>query len=100
MDGDLRDTVDKNTKTYYKLRNNVIQLAIQKFKAASGFECSVGMMELSILSLKTELYDYKLLSDSYKTMAQIFDFQEALITDFFTFRNRKINNNMIDTYME
>ena len=69
-------------KTWYKLRDAVVRLAIEKFESISGFECSVGMMEDLILILKTDLFDYKLLANSYTTMANIFafqnDFQEKL----------------------
>ena len=64
-----------NKKTWYELRNDVIQLAIEKFKSVSGFECSVDMMEHSIKSYKTDLYDYKLLSNSYQIMADLFAYQ-------------------------
>ena len=41
----------------------------------SGFECSVGMIEQSIRTFKTDLFDYKSLADSYKNLAEIFESQ-------------------------
>ena len=46
-------------KTYYKLRDEIMQRSIKSFESVSGFECSVAMMEQSIKSFKTDLYDYK-----------------------------------------
>ena len=78
-------TKNDQKKTWYLLRNDVITLAINKFKDVSGFECLVDMMEQSIQSYKTDLYDYKLLSNSYQIMADLFayqnDFQNNLQKD-------------------
>ena len=52
-------------KTYYKLRDEIMQRSIKSFESVSGFECSVAMMEQSIKSFKTDLYDYKVLDFTY-----------------------------------
>ena len=54
-----RQSIGTEEKTYYKLRNEIMQRSIKSFESVSGFECSVAMMEESIKSFKTDLYDYK-----------------------------------------
>lgn len=53
----------------------VFNYYFQRFKAVSGFECSVGMIEQSIRTFKTDVFDYKSLADSYKNLAEIYNYQ-------------------------
>ena len=53
-------------KTYAYYRNEIQKISIDKFKEASGFECSVEMMEDSIKSFKSDIFDYKLLANAHK----------------------------------
>ena len=65
----------QNNKTWYKLREEVVRHSIDKFKDVSGFECSVGMIEQSIRTFKTDVFDLKSLAKSYKNLAEIFNYQ-------------------------
>lgn len=74
----MRDSVNpmkQQNTTWYKLRDEVIHNSIDKFKAVSGFECSVGMIEQSIRTFKTDVFDYKSLADSYANLAEIYNYQ-------------------------
>ena len=55
-----------DSKTYAYYRNEIQKISIDKFKEASGFECSVKMMEDSIKSFKSDIFDYKLLANAHK----------------------------------
>ena len=74
MRGSVNPMKQQNT-TWYKLREEVIHNSIDKFNAVSGFECSVGMIEQSIRTFKTDVFDYKSLADSYDKLAVIYNYQ-------------------------
>ena len=73
------DTVAAGSKdekrTWFKVRDEVQQRSIDKFRTVAGFECSVGMIEQSINTFKTDVFNYKLLANAYQDMAQIFQYQ-------------------------
>ena len=57
---------DQKSTAYAYYRNEIQKISIDKFKEASGFECSVEMMEDSIKSFKSDIFDYKLLANAHK----------------------------------
>jgi len=61
--------------TWSRLKDAVQKLSIKKFKDASGFECSIEMMEKSIDRYKSEIFDYKELSKAYRHLSEIYEFR-------------------------
>ena len=61
--------------TWTQLKEVVQKLSLKMFKKASGFECSVEMMENSIERYKTSIFDYIALSKAYKRLSEIYEFQ-------------------------
>ena len=57
------------------LKDAIQKLSIKKFRDASGFECSIEMMETSIERYKTEIFDYKELSKAYRNLSEIYDYR-------------------------
>ena len=51
--------------SWSEAKEAITALAIKKFKDAAGFECSVEMMEKSILRYKTEVFEFRELAKSY-----------------------------------
>eukprot|EP00092_Neocalanus_flemingeri_P017839 GFUD01019303.1.p1 GENE.GFUD01019303.1~~GFUD01019303.1.p1 ORF type:complete len:1705 (+),score=380.42 GFUD01019303.1:51-5165(+) len=74
-----------NHVTWSTLKDAVQKLSIKKFRDASGFECSIEMMERSIDRYKSEIFDYKALSKAYKNLSEIYEyrynFNQKLIED-------------------
>ena len=61
--------------TWSVLKDAVQKLSIKKFRDASGFECSIEMMETSIDRYKSEIFDYKELSKAYKNLSEIYEYR-------------------------
>ena len=61
--------------TWSQVKDEVRNLAIKKFEDASGFECSVQIMEKSIERYKTEVFDFKELANAYRALANIYDYR-------------------------
>ena len=64
-----------NHATWSRLKDAVQKLSIKKFRDASGFECSIEMMEKSIDRYKSEIFDYKELSKAYKNLSEIYEYR-------------------------
>ena len=64
-----------NHVTWSALKDAVQKLSIKKFRDASGFECSIEMMETSIDRYKSEIFDYKELSKAYKNLSEIYEYR-------------------------
>ena len=61
--------------TWSEAKEAITALAIKKFKDASGFECSVEMMEESIDRYKTEVFEFKELAKAYKALGEIYEYR-------------------------
>ena len=72
---DIKESQVLGKGTWSRVKENLRTLAIKKFKDACGFECSVEMMEKSIERYKSEVFDFKELAESYRRLAEIYDFR-------------------------
>ena len=61
--------------SWSEAKEAITALAIKKFKDAAGFECSVEMMEKSILRYKTEVFEFRELANAYRNLANIYEYR-------------------------
>ena len=82
-------------KTYAYYRNEIQKISIDKFKEASGFECSVEMMEDSIKSFKSDIFDYKLLANAHKRYRKVIKNKNSNMFHFLLDLRRFLNTRKI-----
>ena len=69
------EKIRKAKITWSEAKEAITALAIKKFTDAAGFECSVEMMEASILRYKTEVFDFRELANAYRNLATIYEYR-------------------------
>ena len=105
MDMWIRECAEKNQVDYPPIRKHnfswseakeaITALAIKKFKDAAGFECSVEMMEESILRYKTEVFDFRELANAYRNLANIYEYRvdfDAKLKDIEAGKKKELEN--------
>ena len=72
---EMNEQPELQNYTWSEAKEAITALAIKKFKDASGFECSVEMIEKTIDRYKREVFDFKELAKAYRALTDIYEYQ-------------------------
>ena len=95
--GKAISTSSSTKVSWSQLREEVQNLSLKMFLKASGFECSVQIIENSIERYKSTIFDYKALSNAHKRLSKIYKLQYAFHEKLTQMRNEAEKKQILES---